>query len=386
MKHIPKVILRIETSRACGRGILRGIAKYCRLCNVWRLSQKPPFYLIDGESEELSWPENWVADGMIISQPEVPETIMKIGVPIIGIDVREKIPNMPNIIGDADSIAQMAASHFFERGFRNFAYCGFEDIDWSIERGLKFDEIVTEAGFHCHRYRQTEKKRRSWDDELFFVAEWLSSLPKPLAVFSCNDDLCWKVNQACQSADIKVPDDVALLGVDNDEMICLPSDPPLSSIALNFERAGFEAAQLLNKLIFRMEKSKSQKIVLQPTHIVIRQSTDTLAISDSDVSSAIRFIREHFNEPITVLDVVNSTTISRRSLENRFRQYLGLSINAEIRRVRIDHVAMMLTETNLTISQIAADIQYTDVEHLARYFRQEKGISPLEYRKRIGPI
>ena len=386
MKHIPKVILRIETSRACGRGILRGIAKYCRLCNPWRLSQKPPFYLMDGKSEELLWPENWVADGMIISQPEVPETIIKVGVPVIGIDIREEIPNMPNITGDAEPIAQMAASHFFERGFKNFAYCGFEDIDWSLERGQKFDEIVTEAGFHCHRYRQSEKNRSSWDDELFFIAEWLSSLPKPLAVFACNDDLCWKVNQACQSANIRVPDDIALIGVDNDEMICLPSDPPLSSIALNFERAGFEAAQLLNKLIFRTEKTRSQRIVLQPTHIVTRQSTDILAISDSDVSAAIRFIREHFNEPIAVLDVVNSTTISRRSLENRFRQHLGLSINAELRRVRIDNVARMLTETNLTISQIAMDIQYTDVEHLARYFRQEKGISPLEYRKRVGPI
>lgn len=382
MKFLPKVVLFIDTSRACGQQILKGIAAYCNYFEPWRLSQKPPSYLESG-NYDLSCPENWLGDGLFISEKVVPKAILDIGIPMIGIDVRQEIPDMPNIIGDDVAIAKLAASHFWERGFTNFAYFGLKDIDWSTRREQAFSRVIHEHNYECHCYRRQEEARLSWDDELFSMAEWLSNLPKPLAVFSGNDDLCKLVNQACQLGNLQVPNEVALLGVDNDEMVCLPSDPPLSSIAINFEKVGFEAARLLSQLIHKTEKPKNQRLILQPLYVVERQSTNVLAISDKEVSNALSFMRINFNKAITVDDVVESTALSRRSLEKRFRDQLQCSINAELRKIRVGYIKKMLNNTNLTLAQIASNVQYTDPEHLARYFRQEMGVSPSEYRKQI---
>ncbi len=383
-----RVILHIETSRACGRGILLGIARYSQLYSMWQITQQLPFYLdnkTNNRHNESSWPERWLADGMIVARPEVPQEIMEIGIPIIGIDVREPIPGLPNIVGDAYAIADLAINHFLERGFKNIAYCGFSNITWALERGDAFEQKLNEAGLQMHCFYQPEiTNRSSWDDQIILLSEWLKKLPKPLAIFACNDDCSKQINQACKMLSLRVPDDIAILGVDNDEMICLPSSPPLSSIVLNFERAGFEAAQLLDRMITGKEKPQDQKIFLKPTHIITRQSTDVLAIEDADVSRAVRFIYQNANHVIQVNDIVKEVAISRRKLENKFRAILGHSINSEIRRIRVQRISQMLIETNQSIEQIAINLGYTDATHISRYFRKEKGISPQAYRKSFG--
>jgi LacI family transcriptional regulator len=217
------------------------------------------------------------------------------------------------------------------------------------------------------------------------MADWLKSLPKPVGLMTCTDDRSQDVVEASKIAGVHVPEDLAIIGVDNDELVCELSSPPLSSIALNTQRSGYEAAELLDKLMSRKRiKMANLTIVVHPTHIVTRQSTDILAIEDRDVVAAVRFIRRNAREMIQVDDVVDTVAVSRRSLEQRFRRELGCSVLAEIKRARIDQVARMLVETNLSVSQIALALGYSGVENIARYFRSEKGMSPLAYRKLYG--
>jgi LacI family transcriptional regulator len=281
-------------------------------------------------------------------------------------------------------MGKMAAEHLLNRGFRQFAYCGFEDMFGARSRGESFSKKIAEVGFETHFYKQPKSKaKRSWENEQIYMADWLKSLPKPVGLMTCTDDRSQYAIEACKIAGLHVPEQVAIIGVDNDELVCELSTPPLSSIALNTERAGYEAAELLDKLMAGKKMTK-QTIVVQATHVVARQSTDILAIEDQDVVKALRFIRQHSNEMIQVSDVVDATSVSRRALEQRFRRVLGRSVLAEIRRVRTDLVTQMLVETNLSISKIALTLGYTGVENIARYFQHEKGMSLQAYRKKHG--
>jgi len=199
----------------------------------------------------------------------------------------------------------------------------------------------------------------------------------------CSDDRSQEICEACRIADIHVPEEVAIIGVDNDEVFCELSNPRLSSVAFNTEKAGYEAAELLDKLISG-RKVKDIRVVVHPTHIVTRHSTDILAVEDEEAAKAIRFIREHQNKSIQVCDVVNAVGVSRRSLERRFRKSLGRSVHEEIRRVHIDQVCRMLIGTNLSVTKISRVLGYPDIDNIARYFKKEKGTTPLAYRKRYG--
>ncbi len=238
-----------------------------------------------------------MADGIIIAHSEIPDAVRQMDVPIIGIDVGEPVGGMPNIVGDNNAIAEMALSHFTDRGFSQLVYCQFEGIPWATARGEGFAAYAKEKGLDVFQYdiKSTDDKF-SWDDEIPAIGEWLKSLPYPLGLFGCNDDCSKLLTAACVSEGIRVPDDVAILGVDNDEMICLPSDSTLSSIALDFEKAGFQAAALLDQIMKEQVKLESQEIVHGPKNVDIRQSTDTLAVNDSNVASALRFIRENINK------------------------------------------------------------------------------------------
>jgi LacI family transcriptional regulator len=215
------------------------------------------------------------------------------------------------------------------------------------------------------------------------MANWLKSLPKPVGLMTFADDRSQQVIDTCKIAGVNVPDEVAVIGVDNDDLICDLSDPPLSSIAFNTERAGYEAAELLDKLMAG-KKVVNQTIVVRPTHIVTRQSTNIIAIEDRVVADAARFIRQHSRKIIQVSDVTSAVMVSRCTLERRFRRALGKSVLKELKRVRTDQITQMLMETNLSVSQIASTLGYLSATHIARYFRQEKGISPLAYRKKYG--
>lgn len=388
MSNVPKVILLIEKSRAFGRGLLHGIVQYSNLHGPWLFYMEPE---INKKSRKhpYEWIKNLQADGIIgyTWDTNLLKAIINSGYPAMIRGLEKPARNAYCIITDQHAIAQTAVEYFLELGFRRFGYCGFDDMVWSQQRGDEFSRIVTESGYKIYLYCQPKTKRlRTPDKEQVIIAKWLVSLPKPIAVMAGNDDRSQDILAACKIADINVPSEVAILGVDNDELICGLSYPQLSSIALSTQRAGYDAAQVLDKLMDGQKVPEDeQQVSVSPLHVVTRQSTDIMAIEDKQVAEAVNFIRNHSKEVIQVGDVAEAVGLSRRTLEQRFRKVLAHSVHEEIKYARVNQMAKMLTETNLSISQIAWSLGFPYTNNISRYFRRQKGISPLEYRKKFAP-
>jgi LacI family transcriptional regulator len=376
---VPKVVLLIESSRSSGRSLLTGIADYARHHGPWA------FYWEPGGLEK-AWPQlkTLSADGIILRDVEKIDDVLAYGLPAVVVGhSRQEIPGLANVITDSEAIGRMAAEHLVSCGFRHFAYCGFQDLPWSVLRGESFSRCLSQAGYQTHFCPATAPHDLSgWRGERD-LAEWLKSLPKPLGIMACNDDRGEQVSEACKLAGLRVPDEVGIIGADNDELVCDLSDPPMSSVAINFERAGYESAEVLDRLM-RGRRVGGKKIIVPATHVVPRRSTDFVAVNDEQVANALRFIRDHARKVISVPEVARAAGLSRRVLEKRFKQLLRRSVLREIRRVRVAQICRLLVETNQSISQIGSDLGYAGTEHLARYFRQELHMTPWAYRRQFG--
>ena len=271
----------IDTSRTYGYELLLGIARYSHIRGPW------VFYNAPGSPKKMiPYVRNWAPDGIIVES----ELLIKVqefipaGLPTIVLTTSKKeIPNVPNIIGDWMATGKMAAEHLLDQGFYQFGFCGVGNREeWSRKRAESFCKRVAESGFKANIYnRSLWNVMHSWESERNRMGDWLKSLPKPLGLMVCHDDYGRYVAEACKIAGLQVPDEIAIIGVNNDELACGLSNPPLSSIALNTKRAGYEAAELLDKLMAG-EKIENQRIIVHPTHVVTRQSTDILAIEDRD--------------------------------------------------------------------------------------------------------
>jgi LacI family transcriptional regulator len=376
-----RIILLVETSRAFGRQLIMGIARYSKLHGPWSFYKEP----IDLKSS-VPHLTTWKPDGIIMRDSLITKELLKLKIPtILAIHNSSYPKNLPAIKTDSFSIAKMASDHFIDTGLKNFAFCGFDDYEWSNERKLFFCRFNSEAGYKTHIYLQPKRiKKNDWEKEQQHVSNWIKALPKPLGIFACNDDRGQHILEVCKMIDLKVPEDVAVVGVDNDPMICDIGDPPLTSIALNVESAGYEAAKLMDSLI-NNRKISGRHILVSPSHIVQRQSSDILAVNDAEVVKAIHYIKKNAKNKILIKDVVKTTGISRRTLERRFRNTIHRSIYNEIQHVRIELISKLLIETDLPVSQITSLFDFTDAEHISRYFKREKGIGLREFRKLHQP-
>lgn len=388
MPKIPKVILLIERSRAFNREMLQGIFQYSNIHGPWLFYIQPEAYR-ESREQTYKWVKGLDADGIIghIQQADIVKMIIKLGLPTI-INGRAK-PTLKTFGREYEQVAisRMAVKYFLERGFKHFAYCGFDDMLWSRHRGEHFSKAVAESGFETHFYWQPKAKLfRTTGEDQNNLARWLSSLQEPIAVMACNDDCSVDVLAACKIAGIAVPREVAILGVDNDELICDLSHPQLSSIALSIKRAGYEIAKLMDKLIRGQKLAENEKEVnVFPLYVVTRQSTGVIAIEDHRVEEAVNFIRKHSRKILQVGDVARAVGLSRRSLEQRFRRALARSVHEEIKCNRVNQMANMLIGTSLSVSQIAKLLGYPNASNISRYFKQQRGISPSAFRRKVGP-
>jgi LacI family transcriptional regulator len=388
MSKIPKVILLIERSRSFGQGLLYGINQYSNLHGPWLCYMEPEFYRL-GKLKPQKWFKGLNADGVMAHtwDSDLFETILNLDIPAVIHGPMEKpIRHAYPLLTDEAGTGRMAAEYFMERGFRNFAYCGF-DIIWSQQKGDGFKQRLAEAGFQAYIYHQPAAKNlRKPAKEQIIIANWLTPLLKPLALMACNDDRAVDVLAACKIAKLKVPEDVAILGVDNDKLLCNFSYPQLSSIVLGTERAGYAAAKVLDKVMKGEKISKNEReVTILPLYVITRQSTDTVAIEDKVVAEAISFIRRNPRKLIQVGDVARAVDLSRRSLEQHFRRALNRSIHEEIKYARVNQMADMLIGTNLSVSQITKLLGYHNATgYIYRYFKQLKGMSPLEYRRKFA--
>jgi LacI family transcriptional regulator len=384
MSGIRKVALLIETSREYGRGVLRGVVRYARLHGPWA------FYVTPGDFEQaLPEMKHWGGTGIIarIQTQKVADSILATGLPVVALDLAEKFlePDNPlskvsELTADSYHAAQLAAIHLMERGFRHYAFVGVADYVWSKRRRDSFVKHIKQAGYKTLVYEPPKSKHeREWGREQKFLADWLKKLPKPIGLMAANDDRGRDVLEACRAANVGVPEEIAVVGVDNDSLLCELANPPLSSVVLNAEHGGFEAASLLDRLMSGQQKTL-ERILVEPLQVDTRRSTDVVALEDLEVAHAVRYIHENAGRPIRVRDIVNAIGISRRTLEIRFRRSIGKSMNEKIQQAHLERAKRLLLETDLPLPKVADAAGYNSTSYLAVVFHEAFGMTPAKFR------
>ena len=390
MKSVPPtrfhVALLLETSREVGRGLLRGVQRYARLHGPWGL------HIIPGDLvQTLPTMRAWGGTGIIarIATPRIARAILKTGLPVIAgpLSASQLAPSNPlsklsEIRADGEAIGRMAAEHLLHRGLRHFAFVGgSHKNNWVERRQRAFCERLAAEGLECVVYPSPPAGQQDWGREQKRLGRWLKAQPKPLGVMAALDARGRQVIEACMESGLRVPDEVAVIGVDNDALLCELCDPPLSSVMLNAEKAGYEAAALLHQMM-RGEKVKQRCIMIEPTHVVARQSTEVASANDAKIAAALRFIQLGVSRPLRVLDVAEHIGLSRRSLELRFRRALGYTVLKAIRQAQLERVRAFLIETDLPIQQIAAQCGFANGNYLGKIFRRECKETPQHFRLR----
>lgn len=382
MKPPPQVALIVETSVIYGRRILAGVARYLRSHHRWsvfieqhELGTPPPGWLTSG---------HW--DG-ILSRPTDHATarlFRRMKVPVVDLNDLHDDLDLPWVGSDHLLIGRMGASHLLERGFQNFAFCGFANELWSKQRFKGFCSVVGQKNvlsLYETPWRGPNIPR--WDEDIEQIVKWLTALPKPVAIMACNDVRGLHVLNACSRAGILVPEEVAVLGVDNEEIMCELCSPPLSSVAPNPEGIGYAAAELLDTLMAGKAPRQS-RIFVDPIRVFSRRSTDVMAVSDWAVASAARFMREQVFHGCRLSDVLQKVNMSRATLEKRFRKHLNRSPKQEMRRIQIERIKQLLVETNFTLERIAELSGFEHPEYMSVFFKRETGQTPGKYRSQSG--
>jgi LacI family transcriptional regulator len=378
-----KVALLVETSNAYARELLHGVRAWGREQHAWsmRLSEQ-------GRGAGLPpWLRDWRGDGIIarVNNAEIARALRRTRVPVVDVAAALATPVFPRVVTDGAAATRLAAEHLRDRGFRHFAYCGDRQFRWSAQRGRFFTEQVRTMGGTVAHFAQPEPVGETGraDAEQAALVAWLRTLPKPAGVLACYDVRGQQVLEACHEAGLAVPDEVAVIGVHNDELLCDLCDPPLSSVIPDARRAGYEAAALLERMMAGADVPVTTRLI-EPLGVAARQSTDVVAVADARVSAAVRFIREHAASGIDVADVLRAVPMSRTLLERKFRQLIGHSPHEHILRVRVERVKALLATTELAVGAIAERVGVAHPEYLSVAFRRATGLSPREYRTRHG--
>jgi len=382
----PRVALIIETSTSFGRRLLCGIASYIRETRPWAV-----YFSERAVHDPIpSWLRKWRGDGIIsrVPSPAIRDLVAKMKVPVV--DLNEQLAGMgvPMIATDHDAIGRLAAEHLLQRGFIHFAYVGQLGQHWSDPRGVAFAKRLREAGHTCDFFEGRAESARSllqgrWELELDRVAKWVGRLPKPVGILACHDFRALQLLAACRMADVAVPEQAAVLGVGNDDVACELAHPPLSSVVLNAREMGYQAARILDRLM-RGEALPQIDIRVPPIEVATRQSTDITAISDPVVAKALRFIRQHAGEGINVETVLRHMFISRSALQEHFRNALGRSIHDVIVDMRIARVKELLTQTALSLPEIAERTGFRHAEYMSNVLKRRTGWSPARYRREFA--
>jgi LacI family transcriptional regulator len=381
--HQRRIAVLVEADDAWGASVLRGVADYAQRHGPWSLLVDPR----DNE-ERPALPDAWSGDGVIarFSSPRQLEQIRSRGVPAVNVDtLLASEPNIAHVVTDDGERAAIAFQHLRDRGFERFAYFAPPSHRYSDRLGREFAARVEAAGFVMHEYRPPLRGARklSWDEQQRRVTQWLDALPRPIAVLTVDAYRARRLVEICTMVGIRVPDQMAILAGDADELICEIATPPLSSVVQSSRRIGYEAAAMLDRLM-NGEPAPLAPIRIAPQGVVARQSTNVLAIDDPTVVQALRFIQAAACQDIVVKDILAEVPVSRRSLEIQFRRCLGRSPAEEIRRVRLDRGCELLARSDLSIAEIAASCGFANGTRFGVAFRKRFGKTPLAYRKQLA--
>jgi LacI family transcriptional regulator len=379
------VTVLVESSRGYGRGLLLGIAAYVREHGPWTIHNHER-RLYDDAPE---WLKHWRGDGVIarIASPQLARQIARLHVPTVDLLGLHRIQGVPAIITEHQAVSRLAADHLLSRGLTHFAFCGFSGIHFSEQRSRHFVECLAQQGRTVSVHvdpgppRKTNVSAIESDGLLHAdeMAAWLKSLPKPLGLMAATDNRGHQLLNVCGEYGIAAPDEVAVIGVDNDEVLCELCDPPLSSVALNPWKVGYEAAALLDRMIAGAAPPR-QTTLIPPLGVVMRRSTDVVTMPDADLAAALRLIRQRACQGIRIEDVVQEVQISRSTLKRRFAAFLRRSPQEEIHRVQIERIMQLLSTSKLPLLRIAEQAGFHHVESMCKLFKRKTGMTPGQYR------
>lgn len=378
--NTPRILLLMGTSHGYGRDLIDGISQYlyefgCRVDFDFR-----------GHREEIpSWVKDWRGDGIIVRH-HLSSTFrlldkMKIPYVKLNCDCKEVSPSDVDV--DEEAICEMALSHFCERGLEHFAYFAECDQYWTQKRAEAFIHTVKKRGANpfvhiasaetiipFNTWKPAEKKR---------LIHWLRDLPKPIGLLTAYDMHAKLILDICEEEGIAIPNEIAVLGINNEEWFCRIQRHPLSSIIQNAREAGYQAAKLICEKI-EGKNIDSQPILIPPISVFARRSTDLIAVQDEDLVAAFRMIRENWGIGISIEDLVQEIGLSRRTLERKFRKQFGKSIGEEIIRLRMERARELLRETNLPIGNIARKLGFCSHSYFVHAFCKQTKETPGEYR------
>lgn len=363
MPDLIRIALLFRLTPGYSEGVVRGLADYARPGKPWlfRFFDKP-----DASAVRAFAPHAGVC---CLTDPVLARRIRRMRFPLVNTGIRELAPRLPQVGNDDRAIGAVVARHFLDRGFTSFAYIAQVDTSSSAGRERGFTATLAVAGHQPVRCVAGD------------LATWLPSLPCHTAIFAFNDQAAAQVADRCRALGLRLPEDLALVGADNSESLCLLSYPPLSSVAVAAERIGHAAAQMIDDLLGGRAVDNRY---LPPLGVVVRQSSDLIAVEDPSVAAALRFIADHVHEPIRVGDVVRAIPAARRTLESRFRALLGRSLLNEIRRVRVERAKHLLLTTDWPMPRIAAACGFSDAKRFSTIFAKITQMTPLRFRRGLS--
>lgn len=376
--RIPQVAVLVDTSRSYGRDIVRGIRRYVAEHDSWSLYLEPR----DLRSSFPEWLKNWSGDGILSRtlDGKMLRQLKATRLPVVEMRTSRLEHAFPFVGIDNSAVGSRVAQHFRNRGFQRFACVQDTSEAFFIERSERFCEAVRGFGLQSSVF---QPGGTTWEQHQHDLVSWLRALPKPVGVFAVNDQLGFWVLDAARRASISVPEELAVVGAENDNMLCETASPPLSSVRLRGQAVGHDAARVLDAWM-RGERipEPGEQHLHPPGDIVTRQSSDIVAVEDPRIAAALRFIRQRATDQIDVSAVAREAALSRTVLERRMKALIGRSPGEEINRMRFAAVEKLLTQTELTLDAIAARCGFTHPQYMAEAFRKRNGITPGEFRKR----
>lgn len=382
MQHqAPRIAVLVDTSSGWGRRVISGIAKYALKHGPWQLSVEE-----HGLNEAIHIKHGWEGDGVIARVKDRPifNELVKLEKPVVNVSsILLKGVDFPRVTVDHEELAKLALQHFTERGFQHLAYYNSKEHSYIKPYRDAFVNAAEAQKLECHVFHSKyQNRKQTTETARAELNQWLNDLPKPVAILTWGTSEGRRVLNVCNASGLAVPEQIAVLAGDDDELLCKVCSPPMSGIVTPAEQIGYNAAHILDTIL-QGGSAPDEPLLLKQTSVNTRQSTDTLAIEDPVLSKAIQYIRQHAHLQIQVQEVAEAVQISRRALERRFATTMGHTPAKEIQKFRLERAKQLLRETSMDVVDVAAASGYSSPEYMIGIFRKATGYTPLKYRNWI---